>query len=409
MLCASTMLPLLHSSIGRTALRIIVASACCCGIWSSLNLARAGYLFQRDDEESVRSAIHLEPDGWQYYMRLAELDRAEAPELLIKSLRLNRYDAQADIELGLRYEAEGDFAHAEKQLLEAYDVDHTYLPRWSLANYYFRRDDMSAFWTWARNAAAMPADDVGPLFELCWRVSPDPGKIAEAILNDKPELIRQYIRFLLAKEQSGAAGAVAPRLIGASTPDPDRALMFDVINRLVGAGEASAANTLWRLMMEKNWIVADATVPNNPSFLREPLEVSFDWSLPEYEGLHSWPGSSGLETEFTGSEPEDCTIAEQAVALAPGKYALAFAYRTTDIAPGTGIRWQLVDAKSNAVLAESGDLSSDALVHSAFGFTVPASTSILRQRLVYRRTLGTTRISGMLNMQSVQITTLPRP
>jgi len=65
--------------------------------------------------------------------------------LLTTSLRLNRYDAQADIGLGLQFEADGDFGRAEKKLLEAYEVDHTYLPRWSLANYYFRRDNIPAF------------------------------------------------------------------------------------------------------------------------------------------------------------------------------------------------------------------------------------------------------------------------
>ena len=112
---------------GGYALRFLIAGACCYGIWSSLSLARADYLFHRDTEDSVRAAIRL-ADGWQYYMRLSELDRAHAPELLATSLRLNPYNAQADIELGLQDEAEGDDVNAEKQLLEAYEVDHTYLP-----------------------------------------------------------------------------------------------------------------------------------------------------------------------------------------------------------------------------------------------------------------------------------------
>jgi hypothetical protein len=373
-----------------------------------LTLARADYLFRQDTEESVRSAIRLVPDGWEYYMRLAQFDRAHAQNLLTTSLALNRYDAQADIELGLQYEANGDFARAEKQLLLAYDVDHTYLPRWSLANYYFRRDNLPAFWEWARSAAAMPAEDVGSLFELCWRVSPDPARITAAILNEKPELLRQYIGFLLAKDQPTAVAAVVPRLVRAGDPASDRQMMFAVLNRLVAVNDAADASALWRLLNQKSWIVADTTVPNNARFQREPLPVSFDWSLPEYQGLHSWPGSSGLETEFTGSEPEDCTIAEQAVALAPGNYAMAYAYHTTDIPPGTGIRWQVIDAKSNAVLAESPDLSSGDLKHSAFGFAVPPGVSLLRLRLAYRRSLGTTRISGMLDVASVQIESLPQ-
>ncbi len=401
------MMPLLRRSVG-VALRIIIAGTCCFGIWCSWEFACADYLFQKDTEESVRSAIRLVPDDWEYYMRLAQFDRGHARELLATSLRLDRYNAQADIELGLQYEAEGDFGRAEKLLLDAYEVDHTYLPRWSLANYYFRRDNIPAFWAWARSAAEMPADDIGPLFELCWRASPDPERITGAILNEKPELIRQYLGFLLAKDQLLAAANVAPRLVHNGEPETDRPLLFSIVNRLVAVNDAAAANALWHLLIERHWVVADTTVPNNAGFVREPLPVSFDWSLPEYPGLHSWPGPSGLETEFTGSQPEDCTIAEQAVALTPGNYTMAYAYRTSDIPTDTGIRWQIIDAKSNAVLADSPDLSSDELKHSVLAFSVPAGAALLRLRLAYRRALGTPRISGTLVVRSTQIQARPQ-
>ena len=61
------MMPFSLRSVGY-ALRIIIAGACCFGIWFSWTLARADYLFQKDTEESVRSAIHLVPDGWEYYI-----------------------------------------------------------------------------------------------------------------------------------------------------------------------------------------------------------------------------------------------------------------------------------------------------------------------------------------------------
>jgi len=389
------------------ALQIIIAGTCCLGIWSSLEFARADSLFRKDTEESVRAAIRLEPDCWKYYMRLAQIDRRHARDLLVTSLRLNRFDAQADIELGLQYEAEGDYAGAEKLLLAAFEVDHTYLPRWSLTNFYFRRDNLPAFWAWARSSAEMPADDIGPLFELCWRVSPDPEEIAEALLNEKPELIRQYLIFMLAKDQLSAVAVVAPRLIRSSNPETDRPLLFSVVNRLVNANNGAAASGLWHLLIKQGWVIADNTVPNNANFAREPLPVSFDWSLPEYSGLHSWPGSSGLEAEFTGSQPEECTIAEQAVELSSGKYTMAYSYHTTDIPPVTGVRWQIIDANANTVLAESTDLSSDALKHSALAFSVPPGATILRLRLAYRRALGTPRISGMLVVLSTQIQAEP--
>lgn len=383
-------------------------AACIFGIWSSWTLARADYLFKQDTEASIRSAIRLAPDGWEYYMRLAQFDRSHARELLETSLHLDRYNAQADIELGLQYEAEGNFELAEKALLDAYAVDHTYLPRWSLANYYLRRNDMPAFWTWARSAAEMPSGDIGPLFELCWRVSPDPEKIAAALLNEKPEPTRQFLGFLLAKDQLHAIAVFAPRLVRNGDPAVDRPLLLSAVDRLVAVNDGAAATSLWHLLIGRHWVVADYTVPNNPDFVREPLPVRLDWSLPEYPGLHSWPGPSGLESEFSGNQPEDCIVAEQTVALAPGNYTMAYSYRTSDIPPDTGIRWQIVDSKSNAVLSESPDLSSEALKHSAVTFSISSGTSLLRLRLAYRRALGTPRISGTLNLISMQIQALPQ-
>jgi tetratricopeptide (TPR) repeat protein len=392
----------LHRSL-EIGLRIIIAGACCLAIWHSCQFAIADYLFQKDTEDSVRAAIRLVPDSWEYYMRLSQFDREHTGELLLTSLRLNSYNAQAYIDLGLHYETQGDYAAAEKSLLEAYAVDHTYLPRWSLANFYFRRDNMPAFWAWARSAAQMPADDIGPLFELCWRVSPDSEMIARAVLNEKPGLIRQYLRFLLAKNQLQAAEGFALRLVGSGEAETDRPLLLNVVNRLVAANDAALARALWKSLIDRQWIVADAMVPNNSEFKRDPLPARFDWSLPEYPGLHSWPGASGLETEFTASQPEECTVAEQAISLAPGSYTFAYVYRTSGIPPATGIRWQIIDASSSAILAESPDLSSTVLSHSALTFNVPSGASILRLRLGYRRTLGTPRISGTLVVLSAEV------
>ena len=391
------------------AFRVMLAGICCLGIWFSWKAQSADSLFRQDTVESVRAAIRLVPDGWQYYMRLAQLDRENARPLLETALHLNRYNAQAGIELALEYESEGSYSQAEKLLLGAFDVDRTYLPRWSLANFYFRRDNMPAFWLWARNAAEMPSDDLGPLFELCWRVSPNADQIASTILNDNVSLIRQYMNFLWAKDQLSAAGTVALRLVRDGQPAADRERLLQVVNSLAAAHDDSGAIALWRALIDRHWVVADSGEPNNGQFTREPLPVVFDWKLSEYPGLHSWPGSSGLESEFSGAQPEECIIAEQTMILSPGNYAFVYSYHTADILPGTGIKWQIVDSSQGTVLAESPDLSSDPPIRSTLAFSVPPGDSMLRLRLAYRRTLGTPRISGTLLVLSTEIQATPKP
>jgi tetratricopeptide (TPR) repeat protein len=336
-------------------------------------------------------------------MRLSQFDDADAEQLLDRSLQLDPYDAPANIELGLYSESTGDFARAEKLMLEAFAIDHTFATRWALANFYFRRGNESAFWAWARSAASMPSNGAGALFELCWRESPDPEKISSAILNDNPKLIRQYIDFLLTKNQLPAAASAAQRLIRDGDPQTDTPQLLTTINGLVATRDGTRALGLWRALIARQWVKADPTAINNPRFVRDPLPVDFDWTLPAYDGFNARTGSAGLEAEFTGRQPESCIVAEQSVVLSPGKYSLHYSYRTSEIPPDTGLKWQIVDGESGKTLAESPDLSSDDLQNSTVTFLVPQDASLLHVRLAYGRALGTTRISGRLAVSSVQI------
>jgi tetratricopeptide (TPR) repeat protein len=385
------------------AWRALIVGILAVGIWNSWSLARADYLFQQNTPQSVRGAIHVEPDSWEYYMRLALLDDAHAQKYLEAAISLDPYNAEADIELSLRFEGAGDYSSAEKLLLDAFAIDRTNLPRWSLANFYFRRNNLPAFWTWAQSAAEMPSDNMQPLFELCWRVSPDPNEIEQRIVNNNPELIRQYLDFLLAKDQLPAAAEAAHRLSQVGDPRTDDPEMFLVVDRLIAAREGDAARIVWNVLIDKHWVVADPGVPNNPNFARDPLPVDFDWAVFSYPGLHSWPGPSGLETEFSGGEPENCTIAQQAIVLPPGNYEFEYSYRTDEIPAETGLRWQIIAAGSETVLAESDDLSSGTMSRGNFGFSMSPGASLVHLRLQYRRTLGTPRISGTLVIPSVQI------
>jgi len=384
-------------------MQALVTCACLLGIWQSWRIARSDSLFRRGDVESVRTSVRLEPDCWWCYVKLARLDDSSAEQLLQTSLRLNRYNSDAAIDLGLRYESDGDFRKAEGLLLQAFEVDDTYVPRWSLANYYLRRHNLPAFWEWSRRATEMPAEDIGALFELCWRVSPDPKTIEANIAEDNPAVVRQYIAFLINKDQPTAAVHAALALVHIGSPESDRILLFTLIDRLIRANDPAGANALWNSIIGRHWIVADNSFPNNPQFSRDPAQVDFDWHFSAYDGLHSWPGSSGLETEFTGSEPESCWIADQTISLPPGRNRLESIYRTRGIAPDTGIRWHILATRSDEILASSASLSSEAPSHAVLSFVVSPDQQLLRLRLAYERNLGTPRVSGTLVITSVRI------
>jgi len=382
---------------------MLVMCGCCLGGVVAWNLARADYLFRQDTPQSVSAALALEPDGWRYALRLSQLDEEHASALLKRVLALDPFNAQANIELGLRSEAQGDDAAAEKYFLASYAVDKTYLPRWSLANYYLRHDRPQEFWKWAQSALRMPAQDIRPLLELCWRVDPDPVKIDAVVRTDDPGVLLQYLEFLVKKNQMAALAPVAARLLRSGTMADDRPFLFSIVDRLVTEKDAADALALWRGMEDARWVTIDSSLPKNASFAREPMAVSFDWSLATQTGLHSWPGPTGLQTEFTGEEPERCVVAEQVVALQPGSYRLIYSYRTAEIPAATGVRWQVLDAASGAPIAESSDLSSETDRQEALPFTVVAGQPLFRLRLKYERVVGTPRIAGNLRMISTRI------
>ncbi|MGH9658578.1 MAG: hypothetical protein ACRD96_08535, partial [Bryobacteraceae bacterium] len=93
-----------------------------------------------------------------YHYRRGQFDQA---------LRINPRYSPAWINSGLAAEIAGDYADAERRLLEAARVDRRYRPRWTLANFYLRRNRMEDFWAWVRKAAEVRYADRTSLYELC--------------------------------------------------------------------------------------------------------------------------------------------------------------------------------------------------------------------------------------------------
>ena len=133
------------------------------------------------------------------------------------------------------------------------------------------------------------------------------------------------------------------------------------------------------------------------------------WKFPTYPGLRNRGGSLGLRAEFSGTEPDDCMLAEQAVFLLPGPYTLTYTYETSSLPKNSGIKWQIMDTKPGAAIAESQDLSSDKLIQSSLDFTVPDDVQLIRVRVSYHNSGPSPAISGKLIIQSAQIHAHPQP
>ena len=404
------MLPRIAHLAARAALIAAFAAA---GLWSA-RFACADYWFQQQTLAGTERAIALAPDLAAYQYRLALLASDDQPATAFAALRravaLNPSDAQPWIDLGLRYEASGDPARAERCLLRAAAENAQYLPKWTLANYYFRHDDAPRFWLWARRAAAMAYGDPLPLFRLCGQMVEDGNLIDRLAIRD-PSVRASYLAYLVAQDRVDLAPAAARRVLESGRP-ADSPLLLAVCDRMLERNRPDAALDLWNRLAAAHRIPFPVRNPAEPSrltnaaFAVAPTSQGFDWRLPTVDGVSAAAedNARGLRLTFSGSQPEHCEVLAQYVPVEPGRnYQLAIAYYTSAIAPASGLAWRVTAADSALDLAAPRDLSSDDETRTSLSFTAPPACRLVRLSLVYQRSLGTTRIAGFLVLRSADL------
>ena len=402
------------------AIPVALVGCCVWGIYWCGRLGVADTFYRQDTQASVRRAIEIVPDQAQYYLRLAQLyESNHLQAILERALQLNPYNAETWIEVGLDAELRGDLKRAEGSLVKAAQLDSTWLPRWTLANYYFRRGGGGplpapngsplpyrrgseedgrafwvpggsplthrAFWTWAAQAAAIanPRRDLIPLFKLAYQLDADPAAMLR-ILPDRPRHLRQFVRFLLETGETRSLEQAADRLLSCGNQGNDRGYIFWAIEGFLSHRRSDGAVHLWTKLRERGWISNRA----GGGFSEPPLESSMDWRYKDVTGIMRSLGSDGrLRFEFSGQQPEEAPLLERHVPVRAG-VKQQFTWNSSTKDP-SGLEWQVLSL-AGAVLAQSK------LQSGGVEFTPP--DSIVRLLLLYRRAPGTTRFNGMVDL-----------
>lgn len=293
---------------------------------SSIGSGWADYRIGQETVVATEGAIALTPNRAEYFARLAWLESDSQPEkarqALWRAVALNPRDAKSWIELGLRAEQENDPKRAQEYLLRAAEADKTFLPRWTLANYYLRQDDRAKFWVWAKEAAAMIDGDGAPLFQLCGRVEED-GNLIERLDIRNPDIRSSYLSYLLGKNRVDLIGRSLRRVLEENRP-ADLPLLMQACDRLLGAHGVEPAAEIWNGLSDQGRVAFRTPAGEgqqlmaNASFLAAPSSQGFDWRLPVVQGLSaSLDGSRGLRVTLSGREPEDCELLDQLVPVRP--------------------------------------------------------------------------------------------
>jgi tetratricopeptide (TPR) repeat protein len=391
----------------------VLAGLAAAGAWS-IRVGWADYRIRQNTIAATEQAIALIPDNADYSARLAVLmsegDPRKSKDAFRRAVSLNPWNARSWIDLGLRAEQEGDNATAKMCLLRAAGADREFLPRWTLANYYFRHDDAERFWFWAKEAVAMVSGDAQPVFRLCGRVEED-GELIDRLEIRNPEVRAGYLSYLLGQKRVDLIGRAAHRLIE-DNRETDVPLLLTACDRFLEAARVDEAVDLWDRLAEAGRLPFATPAAKglellaNGRFTTPPTSKGFDWRLAGAEGISvSREGADrGLRITFSGSEPEECEALVQLVPVrGKTQYELRYEYRTQEIAIGAGIGWRIASAGDGAPLGEGPSLASEADSEQQLFFETPAECRLVRLALRYRRAPGTTRMDGFLVLQKVSL------
>ena len=395
------------------ALALMAAGFAAAAVWS-VPLGWADYWFRKETLAGTEKALTITPGQASYYYRLAVLSSDEYPARVIEALKravaLNPADAHSWIDLGLQYEAGGNNVRAERCLVRAAAEDAEYLPKWTLANYYFRHNDPSRFWFWAKQAAAMAYGDPLPLFRLCGQMEED-GKLIDRLAIRNPSVRASYLSYLTVQNRIDLVGPSSQRIIEENRQS-DTPLLLAVCDRLLDQSRVSEALDIWNRLAEAHEIPFGArsstTRPalTNGSFTIAPTSQGFDWRLPEVDGISvaSEESPGGLRFTFSGRQPERCEVLVQYVPVQENRnYKLKCLYRTSGIPAGAGLAWRITDKNTGRDLSEERDLSSERETEDQVSFGAPAGCRLVRLSLIYQRSLGTTRIAGFVVLRSIGV------
>ena len=131
-----------------------------------------------------------------FHQRLAEsregsgLDPLDA---LSRAAQMAPANPEPLLRLALRAELKGDYALAERSLLQAAERSRLYQPRYSLSEFYFRRKKDDEFFRWIRSALDASYGDVRPLLVLAWNLRPDPQYFVDLGRKQRPQVETQFL------------------------------------------------------------------------------------------------------------------------------------------------------------------------------------------------------------------------
>jgi hypothetical protein len=209
--------------------------------------------------------------------------------------------------------------------------------------------------------------DRSALFELALQAEGGRKKL-ETILPERRDIRFSYAAFLIARNETAAAGPLIPALAASAPPD-ERPVFLNWIDALLQHRQVQAALKTWRALGES--------------------EDPFPWKPQINPGvtIHT---ADGWQVLFDGSEPEHCILMESIKPVTAGAaYRLQMSMEEK-LSPSGGLAWHLETMEATPRVLQPT-------------FTAPSGVEAVRIRLEYRRPQGSVRAEGEIRFHSAQL------
>jgi pentatricopeptide repeat protein len=363
--------------------------------------------------EALRAACGLDPgraDCRAAVARAREEQAADAGREWERVLELNPRSASYLAQAALAAEFRGDTGGAERLLLQAARYNRLWLPRWSLASFYFRHGRMEEFRRWAALAFERAYGDRTALFRLCRAAGVEDGTMLEEMLGADAENLGAWVGYLAAEGPVEALPAAAARYVDVVPAGTADAVLRvnGAIRALLRAGHGEKAAALWSAMSRRGLIRyeewSEAAPLVNSEFGPPVPGAGLDWEVARGVGFEVFPGvpPGGIKVTFSGRQPERVELLAQEVLLRGGQaWQLEFEHHTPGIEAGaTSLGWRLGGLE--AVEGE-GRLSSEEWTRGAVVWEVPAGLKVLRLGLWSERPRGQARHEGELRLRGMSL------
>ena len=397
------------------------------------DVARRGvaeWFYSQQTIEGMRRAVRWNSGSARYRSALADAldnsplqgDVREAVRLSETATQLAPLDARGWARLGAAYEAAGLLTHAGR----AYRMAVALFPRspelnWRLGNFLLRQDDVADGLAAFGKAVAGAPGMRRAAYQTAWGATDHSREILEGMIPAQPEILLDYLHYLLETQRLEAAGEVWWRMLDGGFPmATGEALRY--VDATLAGGRTEEAIAAWEALSIRapNVYATHHRTGNrvtNGGFEFDALDGGLDWRITSVGGAvarvvagGAAEGARCLEVVFAGTHNVEYGQVFQFVPVAAAtRYRFTVRVRTRGITSDSGPQFLLRDARDDRLLrvATTPVPGTTDWTELRVEFRTSPATRLIELRLIRpasRKFSG--NISGTLWVDDVRVTAI---